>query len=191
MRSYFQEGDLLVAEVQQIGNQDGAATLHTRSLKYGKLRNGMYLAVSGTGGGGGVIRSRRQVWTIDAAHRGGEIDVVLGVNGYIWLAKHSEAEAAAAKQQISISNIEETVSNSIYSSQNDEISRETRQEIARLASCINLLAEESIRVDEATVTKAYEAAVEISADAMDVDGATGQIEVANRKRIIAAVLEQR
>ncbi len=36
MRGYLKEGDLISAEVQQLYN-DGAASLHTRSLKYGKL----------------------------------------------------------------------------------------------------------------------------------------------------------
>lgn len=37
MRSFFEEGDLLVAEVQAFF-ADGAMSLHTRSLKYGKVR---------------------------------------------------------------------------------------------------------------------------------------------------------
>lgn len=37
MRSFFEEGDLLVAEVQAF-IADGAMSLHTRSLKYGKVR---------------------------------------------------------------------------------------------------------------------------------------------------------
>jgi hypothetical protein len=37
MRSFFEEGDLLVAEVQAFFS-DGAMSLHTRSLKYGKVR---------------------------------------------------------------------------------------------------------------------------------------------------------
>lgn len=37
MRTFFQEGDLLVAEVQAFFG-DGAMSLHTRSLKYGKVR---------------------------------------------------------------------------------------------------------------------------------------------------------
>src|SRR6195952_3740295 len=88
IRTFFSEGDLLVAEVQSL-YQDGSASLHTRSLKYGKLRNGVFMSVSGTGGGGGVVRSRRQVWTINSARAGaGDIDIALGVNGYIWLSKH-------------------------------------------------------------------------------------------------------
>lgn len=36
MRNFFEEGDLLVAEVQAFFS-DGAISLHTRSLKYGKV----------------------------------------------------------------------------------------------------------------------------------------------------------
>lgn len=36
MRTFFEEGDLLVAEVQAFFS-DGAMSLHTRSLKYGKV----------------------------------------------------------------------------------------------------------------------------------------------------------
>ncbi len=36
MRNFFEEGDLLVAEVQSF-HQDGGTALHTRSLKFGKV----------------------------------------------------------------------------------------------------------------------------------------------------------
>ena len=39
MRNFFEEGDLLVAEVQAFF-ADGAMSLHTRSLKYGKVHCG-------------------------------------------------------------------------------------------------------------------------------------------------------
>lgn len=192
MRSYFQEGDLLVAEVQQIGSMDGAATLHTRSLKYGKLRNGLFLAVSGTGGGnGGVVRSRRQVWTIQTAHGGGEVSVVLGVNGYIWLAKHTETDSSASHPQISISNLEDSMTDKMYSSENDEIPRATRQEIARLASCIKILAEQGIRVDEETVVKSYETALELEAESMDTGESNDQIDEHKRIRIVEAIRDLR
>ena len=41
MRNFLKEGDLLNCEVQTIFN-NGIASLHTRSLKYGKLRNGIF-----------------------------------------------------------------------------------------------------------------------------------------------------
>lgn len=156
IRTFFSEGDLLVAEVQQL-YQDGSASLHTRSLKYGKLRNGVFMAVSGTGGGGGVVRARRQVWTIDTAHNGGKVDVILGVNGFIWICKTVEVKEG----ETSITRIEESVSNAAYSSQNDEIIPETRTEIARIKGVIQLLVEEGLRVDEDMVNKAYGAAVEV------------------------------
>lgn len=154
IRTFFSEGDLLVAEVQGL-YQDGSATLHTRSLKYGKLRNGVFMSVSGTGGGGGVVRARRQVWTIDTAHGGGKVDVILGVNGYIWISKNVEV----ATSDTAITRIEESVSSTAYSSQNDEIGAETRKEIARIRGVITLLVEEGLRVDEDMVMKGYEAAV--------------------------------
>ncbi|KAF2091563.1 exosome complex exonuclease RRP4 [Saccharata proteae CBS 121410] len=161
IRTFFTEGDLVVAEVQSI-HGDGSAALHTRSLKYGKLRNGYFLSVSGTGGGGGtkggVARSRRQVFTLNTAH-GGEIDIILGVNGYIWIAKHVQPPDSG--KDVSITRIEESVSKEVYSSQNDEIDVETRREIARVAGIVRALVESGVRVDEETVVRGYEAAMEV------------------------------
>src|ERR1700712_899344 len=160
IRTFFSEGDLLVAEVQSLF-QDGSASLHTRSLKYGKLRNGVFMSVSGTGGGGGVVRSRRQVWTIDTVQGGGKVDVILGVNGYIWISKHIEV---ADPKDAAITRIEDSISSTVYSSQNDAISPETRREIARIRGVITLLVEEGLRVDEDMVMRGYEAAVSFDAE---------------------------
>lgn len=173
IRSFFNEGDLLVAEVQTV-HQDGAASLHTRSLRYGKLRNGVFLAVTGMGGAGGgmvrgtgVVRSRRQVWHVEAANGGGTIEVILGVNGYIWISKYVGNENASG--DVSITRLEEMASSSIYSSQNDEISLATRREIARLAGCIRVLVEGGVKVDEDTVLKAYDTSVGLELEAGDDD----------------------
>lgn len=168
IRTFFSEGDLLVCEVQSLHN-DGSASLHTRSLKYGKLRNGVFHAVSGTGGGGGVVRSRRQLLTIEGANGGGMIDVILGVNGYIWISRHVEAAAAVEGK---ITSMEESTSSTAYSSQNDEIEPETRREIARIKGVITCLVEGGLRVDEDMVVKGYQAAVELAMEA-EVDGVTG------------------
>ena len=163
IRTFFAEGDLVVAEVQQLF-QDGGAVLHTRSLKYGKLRNGVFMAVSGTGGGGGVVRSRRQVWTLESANNGGPIDIILGVNGYVWISKHVEpvVPEEAKNQQTGITNIEEVVSATMYSSQNDRIEPETMREIARIRGVVTALVENGLRVDEDMVTKGYSEAVEMA-----------------------------
>ena len=217
MRSYFQEGDLLVAEVQTVSSNDmgNGASLHTRSLKYGKLRNGVFLAVSGSGGGSnvGVVRSKRQVFTLETsrygAPGGGDVDVVLGVNGYIWLSKHVEqsdgernvqgtpgAKTGTGKNatvNISISNLDDAVTSEIYSSQNDDIPESTRREIARVAECIKVLAEGGVQVDEGAVVRAYESAVDWEMGNMQVDqdgegGGMGIMTAEARGRILEGAM---
>lgn len=180
IRTFFAEGDLLVAEVQSV-YQDGAASLHTRSLRYGKLRNGVFLSVSGTGGGsGGVVRSRRQVWTVQTANGGGEVDVVLGVNGYIWICKHVGGELVEGSSGrdvgvgVGVNNLEEKVGEAMYENRNERIGTETRREIARLTGCVRALVEGGCRVDEEMVMRAYEASVEDEGLEGDEEGEGGE-----------------
>jgi len=97
MRGFFEEGDLLVAEVQAFFS-DGAMSLHTRSLKYGKvnrnywpclieltnilmiqLRNGQMVIVPPIL----VRRLKSHFLTLPCG-----VDLILGLNGYIWVNKH-------------------------------------------------------------------------------------------------------
>ena len=213
IRTFFAEGDLLVAEVQQIFG-DGVAVLHTRSLRYGKLRNGVFFAVAGGGAGAGlgVVRARRQVWTVsgddddDMANDNGDgddtamgntdnggskhaaafgtgagkIDVILGVNGYVFIGAHVEPHTGSASgpsglatpgtpnsPAVGINNMEEAVSAAIYSSQNDPISRETMREIARLRSVVGLLVEHRLPIDEVSVMKTYREALDFARHSSD------------------------
>jgi exosome complex component RRP4 len=130
----------------------------------------MFMSVSGAGGGGlsrkgGIARSRRQVFTLNTAHGGGEVDVILGVNGFIWVSKHVEP-----KQEVGITRLEESVAQDVYSSQNDEISASTRREIARVVGVVRALVEAGRRVDEDMVVRSYAALVEMDEE-MDGDGA--------------------
>ncbi|KAJ9641036.1 Exosome complex component rrp4 [Coniosporium tulheliwenetii] len=169
MRAFFSEGDLLVAEVQSVF-ADGSASLHTRSLKYGKLRNGYFMAVSGLQFG---YRAR-----------GGEVDVVLGVNGFIWIARHVEQA-----KDVAVTRLEESVSLSIYSSQNDEIGPQTRREIARVAGCIRALVEAGARVDEDMVVRAYEASLELDFETEGREDAGGEFLGGEKgKRIVEMAL---
>jgi len=169
IRTFFSEGDLLVAEVQSL-HQDNTASLHTRSLKYGKLRNGFFTPLSGAGGGilsrrGGVVRSRRQVFTLNTA--AGEIDVALGVNGYIWVAKHVEVKG---EKDIGITRLEEAVSETLYSSQNEELEPGVLREITRVSTLIKGLVACGTRVDEDMIVRVYEGAVEMEAEEQTLGG---------------------
>lgn len=170
IRSFFSEGDLLVAEVQSL-HQDNTASLHTRSLKYGKLRNGLFTSLSGAGGGilsrrGGVVRSRRQVFTLNTA--AGEIDVVLGVNGYIFISKHTKTTADS--KEVGINRLDESVTETLYSSQNDDMEPAIMREITRVSTLIKGLVACGTKVDEDMIVKVYEGAVELDAEEQSLGG---------------------
>jgi exosome complex component RRP4 len=74
MRQFFQEGDLVSAEVHNIQN-DGTLVLHTRSLRYGKLENGCLVVVPP------VLVERRKHHFVDILG----MTVLWGTNGYLWI----------------------------------------------------------------------------------------------------------
>lgn len=139
----------MVAEVQGLFG-DGSAGLHTRSVRYGKLRNGMLVRARGVG------RGRRQVWTVGMGGGGGEVDVVAGVNGWVWVCKHVGGEGGGGGG--------EGGGEGLYEARNEWIGRETRREIARLGGCVGALVEGGVRVDEEMVMRAYEASLEVGAE---------------------------
>ena len=144
MRQFLKEGDLLNAEVQGLFS-DGGASLHTRSLRYGKLRNGYFLTIASSL----VIRLRTHQYRLP-----GNVDVILGINGYIWLSKTNTKEVA----QVAITRLEDGASLEIYSSVNDHIPTTTRDTIARYANCIRALAYKEVGIDIRLIA-AYEASL--------------------------------
>lgn len=189
IRTFFQEGDLLVAEVQSL-HQDNTASLHTRSLKYGKLRNGLFTSLSGAGGGilsrrGGVVRSRRQVFTLNTA--AGEIDVVLGVNGYIFVSKHESVRNSDEEKNFSVTRSEEAVSETLYSSQNDELEVGVLREITRVSTLIRGLVANGSRVDEDMIVRVYEEAVEMEAEEASLGEKSG---IGGAKGVVERVLQR-
>lgn len=151
MRQFLKEGDLLNAEVQALYG-DNTASLHTRSLRYGKLRNGFLVQVPSSL----VMRLRTHQCQLP-----GGVDMILGINGYIWLSKSSGPTKTSAPggTDVSITRLEQEASFQIYSSVNDEISTVTRENIARYANCIEALAYKEIGINEARLIAAYEASL--------------------------------
>ncbi|CAB4252352.1 similar to Saccharomyces cerevisiae YHR069C RRP4 Exosome non-catalytic core component [Maudiozyma barnettii] len=175
MRSFLKEGDLLNAEVQSLF-QDGAASLHTRSLKYGKLRNGMFCEVPNSL----IIRSKNHTHNLP-----GNVTVVLGVNGYIWLRMTTKMDLARdvppggstqgngmsstgptgavslnPNSNISITRLEEESSWKIYSDENDpNITGAIKQTISRYANIIKALAFCEIGITQERIVLGYEASM--------------------------------
>ncbi|TPX35159.1 hypothetical protein SeLEV6574_g08216 [Synchytrium endobioticum] len=131
MRSFIAEGDLVCAEVQQFFN-DGSASLHTRSTKYGKLRTGTLVVVSASL----IKRSKSHFVVLQCG-----VDVVLGVNGFIWICKHAEA------------------SDEMYSNTNEAITGEMRTTIARLANCVVALCKHRHYISDSVLAHALAAAL--------------------------------
>jgi exosome complex component RRP4 len=88
MRQFFQEQDLLVAEVQS-SFADGSVALHTRSLRYGKLRNGALALVQPVL----VQRLKSHFVTLPQA----DVDLTIGLNGYVWVSKHQKFDVDKAE----------------------------------------------------------------------------------------------
>ncbi|KAI8324126.1 hypothetical protein GQ54DRAFT_257166 [Martensiomyces pterosporus] len=137
MRTFFSEGDLVFAEVQSYF-ADGALSLHTRSIQYGKLRNGTLVTVFPQL----VPRSRSHFHTLPCG-----VDIVLGVNGYIWVSKHVPASKVEANAEL------------IYSDKNEHITDTERETIARVANCIHLLNRLFVKITDTSIIFAYEASL--------------------------------
>lgn len=142
MRTFFEEGDLLVAEVQAFF-ADGAMSLHTRSLRYGKLRNGQLVAVPSVL----IRRLKSHFLSLPCG-----VDLILGLNGYIWVSKHM--------QQTEQEGEDAFYAEAVYSNKNEYIDDATRAAISRVSNIIRVLAAHWVPLTDTLLLEAYEWAVE-------------------------------
>lgn len=128
MRSFFQEGDLISAEVQS-QFADGSLSLHTRSLKYGKLGQGLLLTVPAC-----LIQRRKTHFHSlpCGAH------VVLGNNGNVWISRPTDGQQSDCGFDP------------------NRVPVAQRQVIVRLANCVSALALHKLLLQDTSITYAYE-----------------------------------
>uniref|UniRef100_A0A8D1PDL5 Exosome component 2 n=1 Tax=Sus scrofa TaxID=9823 RepID=A0A8D1PDL5_PIG len=134
MRGFLQEGDLISAEVQAVFS-DGAVSLHTRSLKYGKLGQGVLVQVSPSL----VKRQKTHFHDLPCG-----ASVILGNNGFIWIyptPEHKEEEAGGF-----IANLE-------------PVSLADREVISRLRNCIVSLVTQRVMLYDTSILYCYEASL--------------------------------
>uniref|UniRef100_A0A915IXD4 Ribosomal RNA-processing protein 4 n=1 Tax=Romanomermis culicivorax TaxID=13658 RepID=A0A915IXD4_ROMCU len=134
MRQYLQDGDLISAEVQTVF-QDGSLSLHTRSLKYGKLSQGTFVKVPPSL----VKRCKNHFHNLPC-----QASVILGCNGYIWIAPYL--------------NDDETNTGGFVQNLNP-VPKEDREIVVRLRNCILLLAQYCIMIFDTTILYAYDASL--------------------------------
>ncbi|XP_058066660.1 exosome complex component RRP4 isoform X1 [Anopheles bellator] len=130
MRKYLQEGDLISAEIQNV-HSDGVLSLHTRSLKYGKLSQGILVKVFPA-----LIRRRKTHFHNLPCGA----SIILGNNGFIWIAPILNTEDSGGFTQ----NLE------------DVVPKEDRETIARLKNCILGLAHCKMMLFDTSIMFAYE-----------------------------------
>lgn len=135
MRKYLQEGDLISAEVQNIYH-DGSLSLHTRSLKYGKLGQGCLLKVSPS-----LIKRRKTHFHQLPCGA----SIILGNNGFIWIyPTRGEDEGGGFSQNLEI------------------VPEAEREIIARLRNVVLCLAENCTLLWDTSIIYAWEASAKYS-----------------------------
>ncbi|KAG8788874.1 exosome non-catalytic core subunit rrp4 [Serendipita sp. 401] len=150
MRLFFEEGDLLVAEVQAFF-ADGAMSLHTRSLRYGKLRNGQLVTVP-------PILIRRLKSHFCALKCG--VDAILGINGYIWVCKHVQESHQAGEEGFN--------AESVYSNKNDHIDTSTHLAIVRVSNILKIMSQYYIPITDSALNYAYSWVMENGLEAKNI-----------------------
>lgn len=130
MKNYLSEGDLICAEVQTL-YEDGVLGLYTRSLKYGKLGQGVVVQVSPS-----LIAKRKT----HCHNLPNGVYLVLGNNGRIFISTTSSSSQNSGGFVIDHS----------------EISLADRESIARVRNCILALSVNKIMLDFTSIMAAYE-----------------------------------
>nr|XP_012313393.1 exosome complex component RRP4 [Aotus nancymaae] len=134
MRGFLQEGDLISAEVQAVFS-DGAVSLHTRSLKYGKLGQGVLVQVSPSL----VKRQKTHFHDLPCG-----ASVILGNNGFLWIyptPEHKEEEAGG------------------FTANLEPVSLADREVISRLRNCIVSLVTQRMMLYDTSILYCYEASL--------------------------------
>ncbi|KAF7688580.1 hypothetical protein HF521_013387 [Silurus meridionalis] len=134
MRDYLQEGDLISAEVQSVFS-DGALSLHTRSLKYGKLGQGILVQVSPSL----IKRQKTHFHNLTCG-----ASVILGNNGYIWIYPtpgHHDEEAGG------------------YYTSLEPVPLSDREVISRLRNCLLALAAHKVMLYDTSILYCYESSL--------------------------------
>ncbi|OLY82541.1 Exosome complex component RRP4, partial [Smittium mucronatum] len=137
MRQFFAEGDLVFAEVQSLF-ADGALSLHTRNVEYGKLKSGLLVTVNPDL----VIRSRSHVLLLSFNN----VQVILGKNGLVFVRKY-----------LPIDNLK---IDDLYSDTNLDIDPREREELVRVSNSIVILDRLGISINLSTITSCYEAGLD-------------------------------
>jgi exosome complex component RRP4 len=145
MRQFFQEGDLVSAEVHNVQN-DGTLALHTRSLRYGKLENGCLIVVPP------ALMERRKHHFVQILG----MTVLWGTNGYLWIQRSLPEERDTTSGE-ALAEIQEKLKAQHAAT---PVLPEERKVIARVRNSMQCLSMVHAMVTPESVERVYEASVD-------------------------------
>ena len=137
MRQFFVEGDVISCEVQSIFH-DGVLSLHTRSLKYGKLDHGTFVLVSPTL----VKRCKNHFHSLPCG-----VGVVLGNNGYIWIGQNVNTGSAETLK---------AAETKPAADDDSKVEMDVRHRIARVRNIVLALASQKLSIFDTSIIYSYE-----------------------------------
>lgn len=157
MRNFFDVNDLISAEVQSV-YQDGLLSLHTRSMRYGKLINGQLVQVPSTL----VKRCKSHFVSLPNG-----VHLLLGINGFIFISEDTEVDLPQDD-------------NAIYPPEKPirAVSLEMREKIARVYNAIRALSVCFVAIFPETIMDVYEDSLELSVKEMVIP--ERQVEITRR-----------
>jgi len=154
MRQFYVEHDVLSAEVQTFF-ADGAMSLHTRSLKYGKLGCGTLVTVAPSL----VRRAKQHFHTFDFG-----VATIFGMNGFIWV-----GIATALSPKADAMDVGSTRDGGIgEEAQESDASFHVRERTCRVCNAIVLLDRFFMPVAAAPVHALYEKSIEAGMSPWDM-----------------------
>lgn len=154
MKQLLKVGDLINCEVQGVYANRNDVHLHTRSLNYGKLRNGALVKVKM-----GLIQRKK---THTHFFNNNSIKIILGCNCFIWISheKPNQVNNNDKTQQnvkSDITRIEQDTSFEIYSDVNDpNIDIKKRILISKYIIIIKILAFNNLIITEQRISALYD-----------------------------------
>lgn len=153
MRSLFTENDLISAEIQNIGS-DGTISLHTRSLKYGKLENGQLVTLPASL----VKRLPQHYLTLPFG-----IDVIIGRNGHIWITRTApdEWKARDTEDVDDLVPLAETLQALRQRHASTPLLTDERLRVARVRNCLLLLSSNDSLVTPDSLLSVYQKSLEL------------------------------
>lgn len=168
MREIFTEGDLIAAAVQEV-KHDGSILLQIRNTdvgirtsiknkarsKYGRLSHGQLVSIPSSL----IKRQPMHFQTLESIG----VDVILGMNGFVWVALPLDKGTASTLVPAYNTSADDD-------GDDDGVSREDREKIARVSQAIRALGKLYFMVHKTAIITAYELSVIQGVEIKDMVG---------------------